>query len=161
MPPDDLGTRNYLSIAPDLSKLYFSGGNTYEKSHEYDTLLVEDINIPVTIKNISNQDLAVTAERIWIIIAENKKMREKVAQARLRLRVDPSNFILKPGATISAIAKCNVSWIEDNWGYKLGEKVAIVVDGHVVSTSKVFDCYSAPFELPSLPPGEPSQSGFP
>jgi hypothetical protein len=131
LPQYDLGTQTYLSITPDLAKISFSGGS---------------LSIPVTVKNVSNQDVAVATANIGYFIATTPWTKTILGRAR---RLYKGGVSLMPGESASVIA----SGVE----YEPGDKITVVIDGFVPKTKKVFDCYSVPFGLPSPPPGEPTR----
>jgi hypothetical protein len=141
LPFNDLGTQTYLSIIPDLTKADFSGGTGW---------------IPITVTNTSNQDIIVANDEIRFYIAGNETKRVALLRDERWEYLKTSTPVLKPGESCGITGRDYITlrFLEDD-GYKPGDKIIAVVGGRIPGTNNIFECYSAPFELPPLPKGEP------
>jgi hypothetical protein len=165
LPWIDLGAENYLSVMPDGANLYFQGGDfpsTTVEGQRADPRYADwikngwtqDISIPFTIRNISNQDLVVAVDGIRYYIMGDEKARNSMMQGGGWYLVKMSAPVLKPGESILSNPFWELSSLEDK-GYKPGDKIVAVAYGRIANTNKIFQCYSAPFELPPLPRSQP------
>ena len=157
----DLGEQNYLEVIPDLSKLWLWGQGVPDSwvmsKPEYQTIResiwAENLSIPVKIVNISKLDCiaAVDSVRFYVVRATAERM-PPVPLKTMRA----SKPVLKPADSTFASGWSYIR-IEDleSQGYKPGDKVVAAVGGRIVNTNKLFECYSAPFGLPLLPPSHP------
>jgi hypothetical protein len=164
-PWNDLGAQTYLSITPDLTKFRFDGGNFKTTTAELqradpayaDSIKngwTEDLLIPFSVKNTSSQDLVVAIDGIGYYIVREQKAKDAMMQRWGWHFLKISKPILKPGESISGESQWKLSGLEGK-GYEPGDKLIAVVGGRLPGTNNIFECYSAPFELPSLPKGEP------
>jgi hypothetical protein len=165
LPYNDLGAQNFLSITPDLTKIGFTGGNfkitTLELQradpHYADSVKngwAEDLWIPITVTNTSNQDVIAANDEIRFYIAgDEEKKNAKLRDERWEY-LKASTTILKPGESCESTGRDYITlrFLEDE-GYKPGDKIIAMVGGRIPGTNKIFECYSAPFELPPLPNG--------
>jgi len=143
LPYNDLGTQSYLSITPDLTKIGFTGGTAW---------------IPLTATNSSGQDAIVVINDVDFYIAGDESFKQERMQYRRWEYLKASTPILKPGESISSESTgrsyITLSWLYQR-GYKPGDKIIAIVGGRIPGTNNIFECYSAPFELPPLPKGQP------
>jgi hypothetical protein len=141
LPYNDLGTQASLSITLDLTKVGFTGGTAW---------------IPITVTNTSNQDLIAANDEIRFYIAGDESKKNAMLRDERWEYLKTSTPILKPGESCESTDRdcITLSFLEDD-GYKPGDKIIAVVGGRIPGTNNIFECYSAPFELPPLPKGEP------
>jgi hypothetical protein len=169
LPYNDLGSQNYLSVTPDLTKVDFSGGKfpvtTLELQRANPNYAdwikngwAEDVSIPLTVSNTLNQDVIVVIDDVDFYIAGDESFKQERMQYRRWEYLKASTPILKPGESISSESTgrsyISLSWLEHR-GYKPGDKIIAVVGGRIPGANNIFECYSAPFELPPLPKSEP------
>jgi len=139
-----LGSQNYLLITPDLTKTQSAPA------------------VPFTVKNVSNQDIIVDINNVVVYLYGNVRFNEARARYAVSRYLKISEPILKPGESI-----------HDDWHavnqtfyaltgyemprerYKPGDKIIYMIGGRISGTDKIFECYSAPFELPPLPQSKP------
>jgi hypothetical protein len=168
-PYNDLGAQNFLSVTPDLTQVYFSGGSfplTTLESQRANPNYADwikngwawSVSIPLTVSNTSSQDVVVVINDVDFYIAGDESFKQERMQYRRWEYLKASTPILKPGDSISS-EPTGRSYITLSWlyrrGYKPGDKIIAMVGGRIPGTNKIFDCYSAPFELPPLPKGQP------
>ena len=167
LPYNDLGAQNYLSVTPDLTKVGFTGGDfkvtTLELQradpHYADSIKNEwaqDVWIPITVANASNQDLIAANDEIRFYIAGDENGKNSRLRDERWEYLKTATPILKPGESCESTGRDYITlrFLEDE-GYKPGDKIIAMVGGRIPGTNNIFECYSAPFELPPLPKGEP------
>ena len=167
LPFNDLGAQNYLSITPDLTKVSFTGGDfkvtTLELQradpHYADSIKngwTENVWVPITITNTSNRDLIVANDVIRFYIDGKMSKKNDILQYVRLEYLKTSTPIVKPGESCGITGRDYITlrFLEDD-GYKPGNKIIAMVGGRIPGTNQIFECCSAPFELPPLPKGEP------
>jgi fibronectin type 3 domain-containing protein len=156
----DLGENAFLAIAPDPDKAVVHGG-TFQYSLPvfkagYNDLIktgwAETIDVPVNIANASGQNLLVNSRCVRSFI---------VREGSGRISPPPWELLESSGTMIqvgSQVGGLNASiFLRDlvKDGYRPGDKIVVSIGGRIPDTNRIFVCYSAPFELPSLPSGPP------
>jgi hypothetical protein len=175
-PWNDLGRQDYLSITPDLMNANFWDEKLPKgtvKGHNvltYADLIksggeewLEIPFIPLKVKNLSNQDVIVTINCACFYIAGDEAFRGERMRSMGSNYLHASKRLLKPGESISNKSTgSDVLFVlgrPEHKGYKPGDKIVVVVGGRIPGTNNVFECYSAPFELPLLPKGDTPPAG--
>jgi hypothetical protein len=169
LPYNDLGTQNFLSVTPELTKIYFDGGDfkvttldlqrsdpTYADSVKNGW--AERVTFPIAIKNISNQVVAVASDDVRFYITGDDQEKNRLMRDERWKCLKITQPVLKPGESVSTETSgrdyITLKFLE-NEGYKPGDKIIAIVGGRIPGTNNIFECYSAPFDLPPLPKGEP------
>ena len=165
LPWIDLGEQHYLSIVPNATESCFGGGDFPTTTAAAQKLNPDYPNwvkngwadyalVPFAVKNNSDQPLAVTINAISYYFAGDEKDKNATIKKARWSYLNSSLPIIKPGESIPCESQWKLSWLEQD-GYKPGNKIIAVIGGRIAGTNKIFECYSAPFELPPLPKGEP------
>jgi hypothetical protein len=167
LPYNDLGAQNYLSVTPDLTKVGFTGGDFKVTSlelqradpHYADSIKngwAQVVWIPITVANTSSQDLIAANDEIRFYIAGDENGKNTWLRDERWEYLKTSTPILKHGESCGSTGRdyITIQFLEDD-GYKPGDKLIAMVGGRIPGTNNIFECYSAPFELPPLPKGEP------
>jgi hypothetical protein len=143
LPWNDLGVQSYLSLTPDLANAGFSGGHVW---------------IPITMKNTSSQSVIVAIDEVRFFIMGDDREKKRLLHQERREFLKIATPVLKPGESISTNVSgrdyITLKFLETE-GYKAGDKIVALAGGRILNTNSIFECYSAPFELPPLPKGEP------
>jgi hypothetical protein len=144
-PWTDLGTQGFFSVTPLLKKLSTQSGVTVG-------LL---IFIPIEIKNLTSE--ACVADTNLVIFFLERKGWPKDRRLGWET-INATGKLLQPGESVETRRRSytTTEFLADD-GYKPGDKLIAVVGGRVPSTNHVFQCYSAPFELPPLPKSQPTK----
>jgi hypothetical protein len=163
-PWDDLGVRDYLSVTPAFSEVYFGGGDfasepgeIQRKEPDYTDRIkngsAEYIFLPITLKNMSDRKLVIGINLRYYIVGNMTTKNDAMKQQPWFL-LKLSAPILAPGESASTETVAH-DYIEikhlQNIGYKPGDQIVAVVEGRIADTNKVFECCSAPFTLPPMP----------
>lgn len=167
IPWTDLGTQSYLSLTLDWTRASISGmslrnavKNAPSATHTFADLLKGgwegNLLIPITVINVSNQDVVVAIDEVRFYILGDDREKNRLARDERWEYAKASTPILKPGESINSTGRDYIilSWLKNN-DYKQGDKIIAMVGGRIPGTNNIFECYSAPFELPPLPKGEP------
>lgn len=163
-PWDALGVRDYLSVTPDLSEVYFGGGDftsepaeIQRKEPDYADRIkngsAEYIFLPITLKNRSDQKLVIGINLRYYIVG-NAKTKDDAMKQRPWWLLKLSAPILAPGesASTETIARDFIQIKHfQAIGYKPGDQIVAVVEGRIADTNQVFESCSAPFTLPPMP----------
>jgi hypothetical protein len=155
-PFTDLGSQGYFSIVVDLKGAVFQGGDmpdtpviggsTYLeliKKHWADVLV-----IPVKITNLTNQRYIVIVDRTMIYPEASKGTAPSAWDS-----VQAPGPTVAPGESITPLIPLYLQ----NQGHRPGDEYLAAVGGRIPNTNQVFECYSAPFELPPLPIDHPTK----
>lgn len=148
-PWTDLGEQNYFTVTSDTNNIGIN-------PHKLVLGIWQSgaVNVPVSIKNTSGQSyVAVALPGIYI------ERKGKNPSPSHWAAIKASKPILKPGESIVSGCDIDLDWLESE-GYKAGDKLVAAVDGRVPNTNQVFECYSAPFELPPLPKDKPPKGAL-
>jgi hypothetical protein len=138
VPWNNLGMQNYFTVTPDTSNISIN-------PHKLDQGVWSRgwVDVPITIKNTSGQPL-IALEGVSL---SGVPVKEK-SLPRYWAAIKVTKPLLMSGESISTNCETDLDALE---GYKPGDKAVAVVQGRVPNTNQVFECYSAPFELPPLP----------
>jgi hypothetical protein len=116
------------------------------------------MTIPCLIKNESNRDVAIAIDEVDFVLVGDEQEQKRLVRSEREEYLKASSAVLKPGDSISTEASERdyiTLRVLENQGYKLGDKMVAIVGGRILNTNQIFQCYSAPFELPPIPKGEP------
>lgn len=148
-PWKDLGKQTYLAITVDATKSYRSG---------------EVLLFPIKIKNTTSQSLIVNSEDASFLRNEaDRKSGPEYWEPNLWELFEGPNptdhfcdvTLLKPGETVEAGHRTYMYIPNDPNKWKEGDTRIIGVAGRIPGTNKAFESYSAPFQLPKYPYGQP------
>jgi len=157
----DLGETNYFSVKADLTKGYVNGGTLPDRvdlsEPDYADRIksgwAEYILFPVEITNTTGQPYVAAPDSVGFYIAGDSSKRSAPSPWET---IKTSEPILKPGESAISSGRCYIRLRDlESQGYKQGDKMVAAVGGRVPNTNQVFECYSAPFELPPLPKSGP------
>ena len=130
----DLGAQSYLAVIPDIAKIVFQG---------------DFVLIPVTITNTTSKPYLPNSGFALFSLARSGTNREGPSPWETYKDAGP---VLKPGDSVEVEGRSYTTiTILKAEGYRQGDKVFAAVGGRVPNTNEVFECYSAPFELPPFP----------
>jgi len=147
VPWTDLGEQNYLTVVADTAKIGIN-------PHKLESGIWKrgSVNIPVSIKNTSGQPL-IALEYTHL----SGTPIERKTPPTYWTAVKAVKPILQPGESISSVCENDLDALE---GYKAGDKVVVLVEGRIPNTNQVFQCSSAPLELPALPKDKPPKGAL-
>jgi hypothetical protein len=145
-PWTDLAEQNYFTVAVDTTKASvtphkLTGG----------VWLRGSVSVPIWIKNASGQPYIAATHSVSFYITEDDGKRTPPSAKETMRTTEP---ILKPGESTAASCDIDLDWLKSQ-GYKPGDKLVAAVGGRIPNSNQVFECYSAPFELPPLPKEKP------
>ncbi|MGB8355231.1 MAG: hypothetical protein WCD79_15135 [Chthoniobacteraceae bacterium] len=135
-PWTDLGKQDYFSVTIDPTKPEVIKGYLF-------------IILPITITNTTAQTYIAASERVsfYVVHAGSKNQLPDLWET-----IKATKPVLKPGDSTHAGGRSYFRMEElVEQGYHPGDKIIVVVGGKIPDTNKVFECYSAPFDLTPLP----------
>jgi len=156
----DLGEQTYFTITVDMARVLLDGGNVSNRNiiqkPEYAQFIktggwAERLLVPVTITNNSNNEYIPAIGTVRFYVVQSGSQRQKPSPWETMKALDP---ILAPGKSIQT-DRSYITLDELEHNYKAGDRIVASVGGKVPNTNQIFECYSAPFELPPLPPSQP------
>jgi len=142
VPWTDLGEQKYFTVTSDSNNISIN-------PHKLDrgVWLSGSVEVPVSIKNTSGRPLiALECTNLSGAPIDRK------TPPSYWMAVKATKPILQPGEVISSVCETDLDALES---HKPGDKVVVSVEGRVLNTNQVFECHSAPFELPPLPHDKP------
>jgi len=154
-PWSDLGEKDYLAVAPDLEHIFFSAPMTAEdKTRDPTWSAGPAVTIEVKITNTTGQSIIAANDSIVFYVERGAAIRKAPSQWET---IRPPGRLLMPGASTLSTGRCYINWIDwAEMNYKSGDKIVAAVGGRIPNTNQIFECYSAPFELPPLPNPHPT-----
>ena len=166
----DLGEKDFFLVTPSIELasvyegLFMEGLSVKDPSYSYRIKRdwADILYLPFKITNSSGQSLIADFGSIKIFIVRDGALRRSTSRSVILL--DPpwkvmnvSGPVLAPGTSAFAqnAHKSLKSLYEE--GYQPGARMVASLGGHIPNTNQIFECYSAPFELPPLPKGPPKR----
>jgi hypothetical protein len=143
-PWTDLGQQNYFTVTTDTNNISIN-------PHKLDRgiWLRGSVVVPISVKNTSGQPyIAVESPGIYLV----RKGKNPSPSHWTAIKVIKP--VLKPGESMTSSCDIDINWLESE-GYQPGDTLVATVEGRVPNTNQVFECSSAPFELPPLPKDKP------
>jgi len=160
----DLGEQTYFKVTPDLTKALLNGGSVIRRDvirkPEYTKFIesgwAESLLFPVEITNTTNEEYIAATDLVTFYIQKNDTNRQPPNPWE---SIKASKVILKPGKSAISSGRSYINLHDlELQGYNQGDKLIAAVGGRIPNTNQIFECYSAPFELPPLPKNYPSGS---
>ena len=140
----DLGEQTYFLVTPDTTRT-----SIQETTEERRVKVI----FPVTVTNRTNQSYIAATNSVHFYVERNGGGRGAPSGWETTRTTEP---VLGPGESAFSTGRCYITSNDlKSQGYKPGDKVIAAVGGKIPNTNQIFECYSAPFELPPLPKSHP------
>jgi hypothetical protein len=111
------------------------------------------LQISVKVTNPTDHEYIVAPNSVNLYIARDSSKRSAPSPWE---SLEGAAQVVKPGQSTECVGHISLKQLESE-GYKPGDNLVAAVGGRIPNTNQIFECYSAPFELPPLPKSHPAK----